>query len=498
MPSELETIEIEDKIKNEWYGEYWNSESEKITAKLWIPTTTNESYDKNKYKTQYYHKSEPVDIKLENKTLNTDPITISKKLRIYPNKEQRSYYNKNFKAHTYIYNQCIDYINTQYQNKKETYQQHPTCIFCNEPKILSLNGNLMFTCAAHLNKKINWDLKIETQTLRDKFTKTIKNLTPDVEWQRDIYKETKDFAITSALAAYKSACTNKKRGNINYFDFKIKSHEARKMFSLYYGCMQVENGKLYIMKRELKDPVRVSKRTASRLPTNEIKHNGKLFYDRGKYYLLLSEQIEREHTIKQGNVIALDPGIRTFQTGYSPDGNCYKFGNYSELDNVVNLCKREDLIRSKIEENKENHSRLKYMLRRKLANIKMKVTNIINNLHNNVASYLAKNYKNVLLPEFGTAKMLRSETLTSINKRRLQLLSHFKFNDKLQHLCNRYGSIFHSVNESFTTKCCGKCGNKKEVNGDKIYNCLKCSYVADRDLHGARNILIKTHTINSN
>ena len=50
------------------------------------------------------------------------------------------------------------------------------------------------------------------------------------------------------------------------------------------------------------------------------------------------------------------------------------------------------------------------------------------------------------------------------------------------------------VDESYTTKTCDCCGNKNNnVGSSHIY---KCNYGADRDIHGVRNIWIKTYTEN--
>ena len=39
---------------------------------------------------------------------------------------------------------------------------------------------------------------------------------------------------------------------------------------------------------------------------------------------------------------------------------------------------------------------------------------------------------------------------------------------------------------------CGICGKqKKDLNGSKIYECKKCNIKIDRDINGARNILIR-------
>jgi putative transposase len=46
--------------------------------------------------------------------------------------------------------------------------------------------------------------------------------------------------------------------------------------------------------------------------------------------------------------------------------------------------------------------------------------------------------------------------------------------------------------KSNTSKTCGKCGCVKEdLKGAKIFKCGECGTVIDRDINGARNIMIR-------
>jgi hypothetical protein len=47
------------------------------------------------------------------------------------------------------------------------------------------------------------------------------------------------------------------------------------------------------------------------------------------------------------------------------------------------------------------------------------------------------------------------------------------------------------VKEHYTSKTCGVCGNTKDIGSDSEYECKNCKCHLDRDLNGARNILIK-------
>jgi putative transposase len=68
-----------------------------------------------------------------------------------------------------------------------------------------------------------------------------------------------------------------------------------------------------------------------------------------------------------------------------------------------------------------------------------------------------------------------------------------QFQLKLQYFGKKYGSNIHLVDESYTTKTCGGCGHINDAVGSaKHFTCSNCPYNLDRDIHGARNIWIRT------
>ena len=74
--------------------------------------------------------------------------------------------------------------------------------------------------------------------------------------------------------------------------------------------------------------------------------------------------------------------------------------------------------------------------------------------------------------------------------------SHYKFRTKVVALGQKYKTNVLEVSEAYTTMTCGACGSLKSVMGAKTYTCKSCPYVCDRDIHGARNILIRSITQN--
>lgn len=46
--------------------------------------------------------------------------------------------------------------------------------------------------------------------------------------------------------------------------------------------------------------------------------------------------------------------------------------------------------------------------------------------------------------------------------------------------------------QAFTSKTCGKCGHlNNKLGGSRTFNCSACKHTEDRDVHAARNILLR-------
>ena len=121
--------------------------------------------------------------------------------------------------------------------------------------------------------------------------------------------------------------------------------------------------------------------------------------------------------------------------------------------------------------------------------IQLKIKNLVDEMHNKLCIFLCKNFDMVLIPQFKTKYMLKK--LKSTISRNMLTLSHYKFKEKLKIKGKEYGSIIIEVNESYTSKTCGKCGFVNPKSKSKKFKCKKCKVQIDRDLNGARNIMIR-------
>ena len=71
--------------------------------------------------------------------------------------------------------------------------------------------------------------------------------------------------------------------------------------------------------------------------------------------------------------------------------------------------------------------------------------------------------------------------------------SHYKFRLRLHDKAREFAGVeIIDTTEEFTSKTCGSCGYiKNDLGKNKTYQCDKCTFDADRDFNGARNVLIR-------
>jgi len=82
-----------------------------------------------------------------------------------------------------------------------------------------------------------------------------------------------------------------------------------------------------------------------------------------------------------------------------------------------------------------------------------------------------------------------TSNIKEITKRRLLKLSHFKFREYLKLNSSKYGNTINEIDEYLTSQKCHNCDNlKKDLGGNKEYNCLLCNVQLDRDVNASINI----------
>ena len=303
-------------------------------------------------------------------------------------------------------------------------------------------------------------------------------------------------AVIEFVRAFNSALSNFYAGNNKGFKMGYKSKKRSLTYTTLFEDKAFPKDILSIKSKYCftKKVKGVNKRTYTSFKDifdqDEFKSGFTLEYDclKDKHYVLytmpsswyppLDRRSERQAILFENeDIISLDPGVRTFLTGYNPKGEILEIGKDA---NKALYCLLEYIDTIKDRPPKET-----LLLNRKLKNM-------VKDLHWKVAGYLTKNYKVIILPHFETSKMLKGRKLSKITKRQMQALSFFKFKEILKYRCKTSGSKLILVDEDYTSKTCGCCGVlNKELTGEKTFDCKSCGISIDRDHNGARNILLK-------
>src|ERR1700723_171236 len=71
--------------------------------------------------------------------------------------------------------------------------------------------------------------------------------------------------------------------------------------------------------------------------------------------------------------------------------------------------------------------------------------------------------------------------------------AHYRFRMRLLSKAREYPWCnVELVDESYTSKTCGRCGAlHNKLGGAKVYQCPRCTLRMDRDVNGARNIYLR-------
>lgn len=353
-------------------------------------------------------------------------------IQVYPTTIQKQQLNKHWNTIRYVYNKTLSTI----INQKE------------KANFISLRNKLVTN--NEINNLFDWEIK-----------------TP---------KEFRAHAVQDVVTAYKSSFENLKNSNISHFNISYKKRK-NKNWSMGF-CKNnfsiVDNHfKLFPKTFDNKGLFRIGKRNIKKVK-NLVLRDSKLHYNGKHYYFIIPVQIENTKTAKEG-VISLDPGVRTFQTGFS-NKEIIQFKTNNEL-----MRKYKTKIDILQRERKYKH----------IWRYRNKIKNHIDDIHWKTINYLTKEYSDILLPKFESQEMVKRSRNRILN-RDLNHLKHYQFQQRLRYKSIIRGVKLYIVGEEYTSKTCTRCGTiDKYLTIEKIYNCKRCNLIIDRDINGARNIMIK-------
>ena len=323
----------------------------------------------------------------------------------------------------------------------------------------------------------------KTRPIVDSLIKNKHNILTDLYTSSEMTKHIRDEAINDVFKAYKTAIANKKANNITHFRIRYKKIA---------NMLAIEAN--YFSKRKNAFCIKSLGEMKSDIPFNSVLQTCRLVYNiKTKQFMLYVPIIyNKQQKVHRYNICALDPGIRTFQTIYSPQHTLLEFGYIDkQKSNPIHKIKHID---KKLQNIKKHHGHKKYENR-----LRRKIRNVVINMHWKTARQLCLTFDNILLGNMSTKSIIKRENHLHASVKRLALyLSHFTFKQRLIHKCNEFGVKFQFVDESYTTKTCGRCGKITNIGAAEVFRCsnTNCGFnrhniTICRDFNAARNIYLK-------
>lgn len=291
------------------------------------------------------------------------------------------------------------------------------------------------------------------------------------EWSKEVPYQIKSVAIRDCCQAVSAAKKKyKQTGKFNEVKFRSKK---RGDYNLFIPQSAVsENGVYHTILGKLK--------TAE--PLWKPKHDCRVVLQNGRYFVIVPTDIAVKRPDSQRlSSCALDCGVRTFQTVFSKE-LILKAGEH-DFQRIFRYCYALDKLISR--KKKERSNKFNKAMQR----IRWKVRDLIDEIHNKLALTLCRLFDVVYIPTFETHDMVSK--LKHKTSRAMLGWAHYRFKMKLKSKAEEYSCKVVDCTEEYTSKTCGNCGEISSIGGKEVWTCKHCGCVHDRDINGARNILLK-------
>jgi putative transposase len=303
-----------------------------------------------------------------------------------------------------------------------------------------------------------------------------------------------DNAINDVIKAYKTSYSLQKKGIIKCFKVRYKkfSKDNQTIVIEKEDFSKVKNG-FYISYLGEID-------CNYNLKRSNILCNTRLTYKKltNTFILNVPTYVNKYEIEPTNRICSIDPGYKTFLTVYNPNGHCLKIFNRKNTIMLTQLLKKRISARKIIDEQYFNHNmvmrnpsqykKIKMYYKR----ISIRIQNLVKELHYKSAHMLCQFFDKILLGKLSTKGITsKVNKMPTFEKHYAYMISHYKFSNILIEVAEKYNTEVKVVCESYTSKTCGGCGYIQNISNLDIYDCKQCNMRIDRDLNGARNILIK-------
>jgi len=381
-------------------------------------------------------------------------VARAKKIRLYPTAKQRAVLAQWFGAARWTYNQCVHGIEEEglAKNKKEL---RDYCI----------------NDSSHLRQKTPWVL----------------------EAQYDIRNE----SMCDVLKAYKTSFALLKSKHIRKFKMKQRTRKDNSTSIVIHSKHWKNTKKIFYAAAFKKAGAEETLRTSEPLP-EAILYDCRLQRTKlGHYYFCLllpggASENQARTTETDPKILAIDPGVRTFLTGYEPVTGAYIEWGKGDMNRIERLLVHLDNLISRTTQSKSKRQR--YTMRKAQWRLRLKVQYLVSEFHKKLVLWLRQTYDLVLLPHFEASGMVNKarRKIGRPSVRAMLTWSFYAFKQRLLMKTKDTECLVVMVDEHHTTMTCGACGHlNRTVGASKVFECPTCLTTLPRDWNAARNVFLR-------
>ena len=319
---------------------------------------------------------------------------------------------------------------------------------------------------------------------------------PDVlkslpEWTTNCPRHIRVGAVMDAQKAVTAARRKwKKTGEPQRVKFRSRKNNPRS----FYLCAQfIKSNGFYVrllgpmdMTEALPALPQGKGKKAERNHEAEVK-DSRVLIEKDRWYLNVTYIEKTKPRDTSGDIVALDPGVRTFMTCFSE--KAFGWIGTEAINRIQRLCQHADNLYARATQVARP---LRRCLRKCAQKIQTKIQNLVDELHKKVAHFLVTNFDIILLPTFETQQMVvrGARKIRKKTVRQMLTLSHYKFKVFLKQKAQEYGVVVIDADEAYTSKTISWTGDIVErLGGAKVITDEQGNR-CDRDLNGARGIFI--------
>ena len=374
------------------------------------------------------------------------PMLVSRKIRIYPTRVQRNKIAQWFGISRMFYNDAVKYYGSD-EEEKEGWMKH-------------------------------YDVIASSHTQ---------------DYVQMVPYQIKKMAVRDANRAYSNSCKKAKKTGER---FKLKLRKRKDPYqSCYIPKSSVFKDGIYpriLGKMKIKEPELIT----------EDHSDSRLVKEHGAWYIVVPVKLERKtretsENQGRGDVVALDPGVRSFLTYFSENGCFGRIG--VGFQRLVDVSLKIDHLQSKyaLAKNAKDRKRVR-RLYRLIGKKRLRLIHLADELHWKAANFLVRNFSVIILPTYCTSEMVRKPKKEGDRKRKFDegiaramlSLGFYKFSERLANKCAEYGVKLIRCCEAYTSQT-------NSFTGESLPNLKKKKwfsyngFAVERDLNGARNILLR-------